>query len=1129
MPVERDCRAAVGLVIGVGEYLRAERVEPLRFAKHDADALASALAEPALCAFPPEAVVVLTNQQACRDNVVQHLSRWLPERARGTELVVIYFAGHGMVQTIGRREEGFLLPYDADPDDIVTRGVAMSDLASWIDGLDTRAVVVFLDCCHAGKILGERDVGSASTRNMELKPGVLERISGRGRFLIASCDDGQKSFECADLGHGLFTFHLLRGIAGAADLDGDGRVGLSELFSYISTAVAQEAQQRFARPQKPWTSATWTEETYISSPRGHQSLHADPMEQRWHQQGVDSSLAEIERMLPAADENVVRRALRYLRTIREPRGLPVIFCCLAHSAPEVRAEAQEALDAYGWDSVVQVVEGLARSDPGSMTAVLDGLNAFEAHPQVVSLLDRLVILLKGDVRNRAILLLERKRLGLDLYKVAALFRDIRSPYEIKKVLGQGLFTDSYLAKDETTGLEVVVRVLRPEFANQPAVRAQFLDLSNLAVHLVHDKLALTREARAFPERSIYFAVRDFIPGVTLQRVLEAGRCFTPVQVAYILLDIAEALLPLHRKGLSHGGIKPSNIFLCEGNRIVLGDPTIPVRGLGLALDRLAYDYRYAAPEMFAGTGTVSPVADFYALGCVAYELLCGKPPFVSDSFHELAASHLGGSIVPPTQASSQSGPMMDRLILRFLARSPVDRYRTLNEVLQTLAWWAGDLRRAIDSPVTSSSHGGQPSSVPPGGTATNDTWLRQLSSPPLLRDESIVGYEQGQSVVNFEREPITFSQDFEADEDLDDAEDLDDEMDDEDLDVSPVTASQANRLPVDKHWPQIPDYDILELLGRGGMGAVYKALHVKLNRILALKVLRADVANREVLARLRTEAKAIGILQSPDIVELRHPNIVQSFGLIDEEDWVCLVLEYVDGDDLAQHMRRWRENEGNAPLRTATELLAKVARTVDFAHQQGILHRDLKPSNILLTRNGEPKVTDFGLAKIQEEASSEVTQSLAGTVLGTPAYMAPEQWRGAKPSPAMDIYALGTILYELLGGRRPFGQIGNNFTLMQKALNERPESLRQLRSEVPPDLDAVCLKCLEKDPEQRYRTAADLADDLERWLRGETVSVQSTKRVDVDSSWHRAWQRVTRIFSSRNPDITKEIDRKIDG
>src|SRR5262249_18869060 len=205
------------------------------------------------------------------------------------------------------------------------------------------------------------------------------------------------------------------------------------------------------------------------------------------------------------------------------------------------------------------------------------------------LLDRLVVFLKGELRHRAIQILKRKRLGLRLEEVAALFREIRSPYQIQKVLGEGLFTDTYLAYDESTCLEVVVRVLRQDLANQPDVRARFFDLGNQSVHLVHEKLALTREARAFPDRNIYFTVRDYIAGVTLQRVLETGKRFEPLQIVRLLREVAEALTPLHRKVACHGGVKPSNIFLGEGDRVTLGDPSLPAHGIGLVVERLAYD------------------------------------------------------------------------------------------------------------------------------------------------------------------------------------------------------------------------------------------------------------------------------------------------------------------------------------------------------------------------------------------------------------------------------------------------------------------------------------------------------------------------------------------------------------
>jgi serine/threonine protein kinase len=1044
MPAPNSCRAGVALVIGVGEYLRAERVEALRFAACDAVALADTLADPHLCAFPSDQVLLLTNGEARRDELVQRLSRWLPERARATEVAVIYFAGHGMVQTIGRREEGFLLPYDADPDDLVTRGIAMSDLARWIDGLDARAVVVCLDCCHAGKVLGPRDAAtSRAGRNMALSPALLQTMSGQGRYLIASCDEGQRSFECAELGHGLFTYHLLQGLAGAADSDGDGRVGLAELFNYVSAAVSRDARAKFGCEQKPWTSATWADETYISTPSVRRTASGaaalDPLESIYRTAGVAAALRHIEQTFAEADEAERRRALRFLGRVKEPAGIPTIFRGLSQASEAVRSEARGALHAFSWDTVVRAVEESARrGDPATVGAILDGLNAFEAHSQVVALLDRLVDLLWGELRNRTILLLERKRLGLSLDGIAALFREIYSPYQIQKVLGQGLFTASYLARDEGNGLEVVVRVLRPEFASQPQVRAAFLDLSKRSLPLVHEKLALTREARAFPDRNVYFTVRDYIPGVTLQRVLEAGRRFDPLQVIRLLRDMAEALRPLHCTGACHGGVKPSNVFLCEGDRVVLGDPTPQVQGIGLALDRLAYDYRYAAPEMFLGGGVPGPRSDFYALGCVVYELLCGAPPFVSDNFHELAARHLNDPIIPPSQRGSPLGARGDAIVLKLLARSPGERYGTLEQILGALALAAPDGRGS------------------------------------LLRDASLVNYQGGQSVLSFGqtgRPPTS----------------------------QPLGTVPSGPAAGEPAVLQIPGYKIIRALGQGGMGTVFLAQHLPLQRVVALKFFRGSwEASAEVLARFRREAVALARLQ--------HPGIVQIYELLEHQGLMCLALEYVGGGDLRQRMHAGGGPGGLMTTRDAAALMATLARAVDFAHQRGVLHRDLKPSNILLTDDGQPKIGDWGLARLLHDSPDAAVLTQPGSVLGTPAYMAPEQAEGQPDllGPATDVYALGNILYELLTGRLPFAGSSMRDVLMQVQAVE-PTPPRRLRPTIPPDLELVCLKCLQKDPARRYATAAALAEDLERWLRGEPIGIRPVS----------AWRRLARFFSFR--------------
>ena len=215
------------------------------------------------------------------------------------------------VHAVGRREEGYLLPYDADPDDVVTRGIAMSDLASWIDGLDARVVVVCLDCCHAGKVLGQRDPTPApAARNMELRPALLQRMSGQGRYLIASCDDDQVSLEAETWGHGLFTYHLLDGIRGAGDRDGDGRIGVAELFEHVAEAVDRDARA-MGTIQKPWSCAIGAGGAYLSAPRrkgdegrpkSARALAVVAAERLWREQGPAAAVREIEHPERAIDD-----------------------------------------------------------------------------------------------------------------------------------------------------------------------------------------------------------------------------------------------------------------------------------------------------------------------------------------------------------------------------------------------------------------------------------------------------------------------------------------------------------------------------------------------------------------------------------------------------------------------------------------------------------------------------------------------------------------------------------------------------------------------------------------------------------------------------------------------------------
>jgi tetratricopeptide (TPR) repeat protein len=269
-------------------------------------------------------------------------------------------------------------------------------------------------------------------------------------------------------------------------------------------------------------------------------------------------------------------------------------------------------------------------------------------------------------------------------------------------------------------------------------------------------------------------------------------------------------------------------------------------------------------------------------------------------------------------------------------------------------------------------------------------------------------------------------------------------------------------------------YELVEEIGRGGMGVVYKARQIALNRIVALKMILAgrDASGAE-LERFRVEAEAAA--------RISHPNIVRIYDVGVAEGRPYLSLEYVDGGSLQKKLAA-----GPLPFREAAELACTLALAVQDAHQQGVVHRDLKPDNVLLTCGGVPKISDFGLAKQQEDGAAGQTRS--GAVLGTPAYMSPEQAAGDKTAigPATDIYSLGVLLYEMLTGRPPF-QAGNMIEVLSAIRNDDPLAPHRLTARLPRDLDTICLKCLVKDPGHRYESAAALTADLRRFLDGEPI------------------------------------------
>lgn len=286
------------------------------------------------------------------------------------------------------------------------------------------------------------------------------------------------------------------------------------------------------------------------------------------------------------------------------------------------------------------------------------------------------------------------------------------------------------------------------------------------------------------------------------------------------------------------------------------------------------------------------------------------------------------------------------------------------------------------------------------------------------------------------------------------------------------------------------DFELLEQIGKGGMGVVYRARQLTLGRTVALKmILRGESASPQLKARFQAEARAVA--------QLDHPHIVQVYEAGEIEGQLYFAMQYIGGQTLAARLER-----GPLPLREAALLLAEAAEAVDFAHRRGVLHRDLKPSNILLDGEGRPHITDFGLAC---NLASQERITLSGEILGTPCYMAPEQVLGGRAmlSPATDVYALGAILFEALTGRPPISQAATPRQALLHVLEQEPPPPRQVNPRIDPELEMICLRAMQKPPDLRYPSAAALAADLRAYLANEPIAARSGRLWHVFARWLR--------------------------
>jgi eukaryotic-like serine/threonine-protein kinase len=333
---------------------------------------------------------------------------------------------------------------------------------------------------------------------------------------------------------------------------------------------------------------------------------------------------------------------------------------------------------------------------------------------------------------------------------------------------------------------------------------------------------------------------------------------------------------------------------------------------------------------------------------------------------------------------------------------------------------------------------------------------------------------------------------------------------DNDVEADETTRHPDRSKPGNDGSPiEFGDYELLEEIGRGSQGVVYRAWQKSLNRVVALKVIAlGHWATEPHVKRFRREAEAAA--------RLNHPSIVPIYE-VGERDGACYFsMGLVEGGQLDAILESTKadsscgEREPMA-IRSAVELIVRLARTVQYAHEHNILHRDIKPGNILLDAKGEPHLTDFGLARLVE-ADSTVTRTRE--VLGTPSYMAPEQAAGehTKIGKATDVYGLGAVLYQLLTGQPPFAG-GTTYETIRLLLNTEPRKPRALNRKIDRDLSTICVKCLEKDPQRRYLSALALAEDLKHWLKHEPIQARRTRLFVRGKKWVQRKPAIAAVIS----------------
>jgi serine/threonine protein kinase len=601
---------------------------------------------------------------------------------------------------------------------------------------------------------------------------------------------------------------------------------------------------------------------------------------------------------------------------------------------------------------------------------------------------------------------------------------------------------------------------------------------------------------------------DLIDGVNLQQRIEREK-ISLLEAADITATVAEAVEHAHQNHIVHRDLKPSNVLVSTGGNVMLTD-----FGLAklLATDQtdlsqpgqILGTYSYMAPEQASGRwGQVSPRSDVYGLGATLYAVLTRKPPFQGQTAADILLQVAGPDLPPrPSEICPEIPEQLERICVRCLAKNPVARYSSAKEVAEALrAWIAAERRRfpiiqvlkgpvvgirydltkdvfvigreracdiRIEDPAVSKRHARL-------WREGNRFLLEDLGSSngTLLNGKRLVGRMPLQD--NDWIQLAAFIMVYRSSPGSDDATgslvvaQLPTVPTEEDTifpdHVGPSPAPGVDGPVPPRAGDRFGRYIVQRHLGRGGLGAVYQAIDRESGQPVALKVLPGLALSEEAAARFLRETRAV--------LQLRHVNVVTALdaGIVDGLPFIA--LEYIAGATLRQLLER----HGPIEFAVACEMIRQAALGLQHAFENALVHRDIKPSNLIATHQGQVKILDFGLVRVQEGLADELT--ITGEVVGTPLYMAPEQARGAEEVDIRaDLYSLGCTLYHLLTGEIPFRR-SSPLEVIRAQIEEAPPQLRSLRADAPPKLEFIVSKLLAKERAERFSTPAELASALQ--------------------------------------------------